>query len=548
MGALAVAIMNIARGLFVPKGYPDSVAPEYAHYQLWDTVQQTTYFINTVISKRAIMKFHGVGDVNATPLGATVRELGRDGLAQFVSVFARVPAMTRQYKQNVAPYRMLSEILNAVGHFMEILAALFNHVVALLYGGPMVMNISSAMSGATRARILQHFAKVGNNGDVSLKESNQDKGGKIVGAIVGLVLLLLQTYYLGAGQSETEAICTSAFLFLILTSLHIVGNIAAVKKLDIKPEAKKASQGEMGMHTFDTAAAAEDEECTPLEADSSTSKGAAQQQATCPAGFAAFCTDMFLPANYPESVAPEYTKYRMFAALNTCTGYPKRVVVSMAFWSAVYGVGDSSKSPMQALLIDIFLVSIDAVVGLFAGIPIISERLNYASPKWKLGSGLLGITGEIVRLAAALSPQSLFYPLIIFSAVLSAFGGTSGKFINADIQRKWSRDPELVGLVDINITGSNQNLVMNLISGGSCVAYLLFLVSTDTQPLQSPRILLTVYAALQVICVLCQFGSYHNIPDEAPYEKLKKDLEPDDNVEGTKLKQFHQACSPPLSP
>ena len=47
--------MNIARGLFVPKGYPDSVAPEYAHYQLWDTVQQTTYFINTVISKRAIM-------------------------------------------------------------------------------------------------------------------------------------------------------------------------------------------------------------------------------------------------------------------------------------------------------------------------------------------------------------------------------------------------------------------------------------------------------------------------------------------------------------
>ena len=77
-----------------------------------------------------------------------------------------------------------------------------------------------------------------------------------------------------------------------------------------------------------------------------------------------------------------------------------------------------------------------------------------------------------------------------------------------------SRDPELVGLVDINITGSNQNLVMNLVSGGSCVTYLLFLVSTDTQPLKSPRILLTVYCSLQVICVLCQFGFYHNIPDE----------------------------------
>ena len=76
-------------GLFVPKGYPGSVAPEYAAYQLWDTVQQTTYFVNTVISKQAIMRFHGVGDPSKTALEATALELTRDGLADIISMGAR---------------------------------------------------------------------------------------------------------------------------------------------------------------------------------------------------------------------------------------------------------------------------------------------------------------------------------------------------------------------------------------------------------------------------------------------------------------------------
>merc|ERR1712159_572217 len=146
MGSVSCAMFSttlwsLFRGLFVPVGYPDSVAPEYAQYQLWDTIQQTTYFVNTVISKRAIMRFHGVGDPNATPLEATALELARGALAQAFSVFARIPQMTRRYKADVVPYRLLSEVLNAIGHFLEILAAIFNHALGLLYAGPMVMNV-----------------------------------------------------------------------------------------------------------------------------------------------------------------------------------------------------------------------------------------------------------------------------------------------------------------------------------------------------------------------------------------------------------------------
>merc|ERR1712054_10884 len=105
--------MEVARGLFVPVGYPNSVADEYAQYQAWDTIQQSTYFVNTVISSQAIMQFHGVGDPSKTAVQAAALELSRGALAEAVSFFARIPAMTKRYKANAPRYRLLAEILNA---------------------------------------------------------------------------------------------------------------------------------------------------------------------------------------------------------------------------------------------------------------------------------------------------------------------------------------------------------------------------------------------------------------------------------------------------
>jgi len=232
---------------------------------------------------------------------------------------------------------------------------------------------------------------------------------------------------------------------------------------------------------------------------------------------------MFLPPQFPESVAPEYVRYRSWSMLSVATECPKAVVVSMAFWAGVYGVGDSSSSPMKAVLLDIFLVSVDAIVGLVAGVPMLSERLNYAAKHWKLLSGLLGIAGEITRLAAALSGGRMFYPLVVLSVFFTAFGSTSGKYMNAEIERNWSRSDQ-VGLVDINITSANQALVAKLLSSGMCVSYLFHLVGTSYNPLRDPTYTLCTYGALQLLCSLSQLGQFLNIPDVAPYEKHKKDL------------------------
>ena len=39
----------------------------------------------------------------------------------------------------------------------------------------------------------------------------------------------------------------------------------------------------------------------------------------------------------------------------------------MLFWGNVYGVGNAGTSPITAVLIDIFMTTVDCVVGLLAG-------------------------------------------------------------------------------------------------------------------------------------------------------------------------------------
>ena len=75
------APLTTFRSLFLPDAWPHAVAPEYGAYQLWDTIQQVTFFVNTVISAQAIMSFHGVGDEDKTPAEATALGISRELLA-----------------------------------------------------------------------------------------------------------------------------------------------------------------------------------------------------------------------------------------------------------------------------------------------------------------------------------------------------------------------------------------------------------------------------------------------------------------------------------
>ena len=55
--------------VLLPRGFPDSVAPEYMQYQLWDTLQVMMADLRSILISNAGLIGAGVGVVGATPLG-----------------------------------------------------------------------------------------------------------------------------------------------------------------------------------------------------------------------------------------------------------------------------------------------------------------------------------------------------------------------------------------------------------------------------------------------------------------------------------------------
>ena len=56
-----------------------------------------------------------------------------------------------------------------------------------------------------------------------------------------------------------------------------------------------------------------------------------------------------------------------FLPLSSLTFRHSGEVMSMLFWGNVYGVGNAKSSPVSAVLTDIFMTTVDCVVGLVAG-------------------------------------------------------------------------------------------------------------------------------------------------------------------------------------
>ncbi|CAE7728023.1 RUS3, partial [Symbiodinium pilosum] len=479
----AMAARAYFLAVFAPEGWPSSVAPEYGRYQLWDTIQQ------------AVMKFHGVGDPTKTPAEATALQMGRDLLATIIGMGVATPAFTDRYRSAPRTFRMSAEVVNAVGHLVEILAAIFSGVVAFLYLGPALCLVAGTMSGAVRSVILQHFAKGGTRldpdfGDISLKESNQDRGGKIVGLFVGMGLLL-GAIGIGTGQeAEEKSLEASLAWFVLLSFVHLLGNVQAVRQLDIE-----AFQND-GDYVL---------------ADVQKPKS--------------FLRRMFLPKGYPSTVVDSYGPFRAWMLLQVLIGYPKQIVVSMLFWGRVYGVGNAASSPLRAVLIDVFMTTIDCVMGLLLGLPAVTQSLDYSRKAWYVYSGILGRVSEFVQLAAVLAPSGWFFLTIALARSLAAFSGTSGSRVGGAIppamMRKECADRKEIELIHVNVANGNQDKLVSLPSGIISVAFLYYLVFSGWHP--SLQWQLVAYCALQVLSFCSLFGCFRNLPP-LPGEGLDQPL------------------------
>ena len=106
-------IGQLCRDLFLPIGYPNSVAEGYLEYQFYDSIQGLCSYLRGVVSTSAVLSATGVGDAQATAMSAAMTWAVRDGLGMIGGLLFSYAA-SPHFDAHVKEFRLFADILNDV--------------------------------------------------------------------------------------------------------------------------------------------------------------------------------------------------------------------------------------------------------------------------------------------------------------------------------------------------------------------------------------------------------------------------------------------------
>ncbi|CAK9809951.1 RUS family member 1 [Anthophora plagiata] len=212
--------ISIAKEVFLPQGYPDSVHPDYTPYQIWDTVQAFASTIMGTLTIHSIMQGVGVGEATATPLAATITWILKDGtgmIGRIVFAWWNGTDLDGQCKK----WRLFADILNNIAMGLELLLPYFSfYSLGILCISTAMKSIVGVAGGATRAALIQHQALQNNLADVSAKDGSQETCINLVASFVSILVLSI---------FHNDRFVIEFYLFLVM--VHLYANYSAVKAL-----------------------------------------------------------------------------------------------------------------------------------------------------------------------------------------------------------------------------------------------------------------------------------------------------------------------------
>ncbi|XP_042881740.1 RUS family member 1-like isoform X2 [Penaeus japonicus] len=217
-------VVGWLRDVFLPKGYPDSVSPDYLQYQMWDTIQAYCSSIAGALSLRATFEGLGVGEGAATTLAATLTWLLKDGSGMIASI-AFAYWRGSQLDCNSKQWRLFADVANDTGHFLRLLGPLLPvPFLAVMCVSAVMMALVGVAGGATRAALTLHQARRDNMADVSAKDGSQETLVNLAALITSLTILPL---------------ITSNFLltwvtFILCVVFHLLANYQAVRSVKME--------------------------------------------------------------------------------------------------------------------------------------------------------------------------------------------------------------------------------------------------------------------------------------------------------------------------
>ncbi|CEO99831.1 unnamed protein product (mitochondrion) [Plasmodiophora brassicae] len=211
--------------LVLPYGYPQSVTPDYATFQVWDTVQGLCSYLRSILCQQSLFAGLGVGDASATASSAALSWMFLHGMSMLGGVLFAFRTST-DFGADPKTWRLFADCVNDVGLTLTMAAPATGRLFLLVAClGSICSAVCGVAAGATKAAITQHFCRQRSNSalvsDIYSKEGIQETIVSITGLVLGSLLSTVLHGSLGLRWA----------VFIGLTALHVVANYWAVTAL-----------------------------------------------------------------------------------------------------------------------------------------------------------------------------------------------------------------------------------------------------------------------------------------------------------------------------
>lgn len=209
--------------IFLPSGYPNSVSSDYTTYHIYNALQAFSSSIAGLLASRAVLQGLGVGDENASATDAMLLNVLQESMGRLATIlFAhRVgSAIEAECKR----YRLLADVLNDTAMVLDCLSPMLPKLIRVPFLGAssVFRSLCGVAGGSSKATLSAHFAKGGNIGELSAKDSSQETVVSLLGMWVGGVVVAY----------ASSAAATWIWLLVLLVA-HMSTNYLAVCSVSI---------------------------------------------------------------------------------------------------------------------------------------------------------------------------------------------------------------------------------------------------------------------------------------------------------------------------
>ncbi|KAF8937455.1 vitamin B6 photo-protection and homoeostasis-domain-containing protein [Dissophora ornata] len=182
-----------ALAVFLPKGFPESVTPNYWKFAKWQFIHNVAGSVTSVISTQSLLFAMGLG-AGSIPMAAALNWIIKDGLGQLGGV-VYASFVSDKFDSEPKRFRFQATVAMQGANVLELLTPLWpSYFLVIASISNIGKNMAWLASSATRAQMNKTFALRDNLGDITGKSGSQTTAAGLVGTGLGVVIAALMSH------------------------------------------------------------------------------------------------------------------------------------------------------------------------------------------------------------------------------------------------------------------------------------------------------------------------------------------------------------------